>query len=477
MIKNQALSFLLLLFVFFSCKKNSSEKIESLILEKKNTYNKIHVSISNIPKIQFKVITGLNSYKINKNATLTYKLHNVAEVTEIKYDSLNNNIEKEFDVDTLYLGLRYNPGKHQTFILRRGDSAKINYVNQKPILELKTRLFKKHDLDVINAISKYDSIDNNSILSFLNPLGKANREKEKLKLINAYSKILKVLDSLSKNNLLSDAEYHYYKKRYSYKKAIKENKFDIKKLNKTDLHQDAYTLYMRQYVFKNLKKKIISLGNGMSRNFLESFDFVYSNDNFSLENKKYLLKNALRNIKKDFPKSVYNKRLKKYNMLFKEDSISKEKLKNRKSINKYAKDVILRDANDNRLTLAEILKENKGKNIYIDFWASWCAPCRAAFPSYKSLKKEYLNKNIIFIFISGDQNFSKWHKANTKEKLTNSYFAENYPKAKLYTELNLRSFPRYLIFNKKGDLVNERAPGPDSDTIRGFLDEVINESL
>src|SRR5690606_1597577 len=64
------------------------------------------------------------------------------------------------------------------------------------------------------------------------------------------------------------------------------------------------------------------------------------------------------------------------------------------------------------LTLDSLLKEQKGRLLYIDFWASWCAPCREAMPASHQLAKDYHNKDIVFVYVSTDARFDAWAKAS-----------------------------------------------------------------
>lgn len=48
------------------------------------------------------------------------------------------------------------------------------------------------------------------------------------------------------------------------------------------------------------------------------------------------------------------------------------------------------------------LEEFKDKIVVIDFWASWCEPCKQALPHYNKLYKTYKNKNVIFLGINED---------------------------------------------------------------------------
>lgn len=438
---------------------------------------KIHMNIKNIPEIKHKTATGPNSYKIDKSPTITYKLNGDYTRTSLKFNLTKKVLSKTFDQDTIYLKLRYNPGKSQMYILRRGDNATIEYVNGRPNLKVTNRRFKKHDEDVLIAINDFKASDKRILISRIS-IDKATKKKAKNEAIKAYNKILISLDSLSRNHLLSKAEYTYYKKLITYKKELKTGIFKLNLLKKGDLHVEGYELYLRQYVFSNLKKKIISLGNGMARNTLEGFDFVFASNNFSIDNKRHLLLKYLTSIKRLFPSATYKNRYDKY-----QSSVSKTGKKSffkddsefLKSIYKTTENVLLVDSKNNHTTLKRVVDKNKGKIIYIDFWASWCAPCRKAFPSYSALKKEYNKKDIVYIFISGDKDPSRWKKAEAKEKLTNSYLAVNYLKAKFYKDLQLKSFPRYLIFNQNGQLIKDRAPGPDSDIIRGFIDELLTD--
>ena len=50
----------------------------------------------------------------------------------------------------------------------------------------------------------------------------------------------------------------------------------------------------------------------------------------------------------------------------------------------------------------KIILANKGKVIVVDCWATWCVPCRKAFPKTVELSKEYANKDVVVISLSFD---------------------------------------------------------------------------
>ena len=53
-------------------------------------------------------------------------------------------------------------------------------------------------------------------------------------------------------------------------------------------------------------------------------------------------------------------------------------------------------------SLADIIKSHEGKVIYIDFWASWCIPCRSEMPHSVTLYEKLKDKEIVFIYLSID---------------------------------------------------------------------------
>lgn len=64
------------------------------------------------------------------------------------------------------------------------------------------------------------------------------------------------------------------------------------------------------------------------------------------------------------------------------------------------------------------LKENLGKVTIVDFWASWCGPCRKENPNVVALYKELHSKGLNIVGVSLDKDATKWKEAIAKDKLT-----------------------------------------------------------
>ena len=63
------------------------------------------------------------------------------------------------------------------------------------------------------------------------------------------------------------------------------------------------------------------------------------------------------------------------------------------------------------------LKESLGKVTLIDFWASWCAPCRQANPEVVALYNEFHSKGLNIISVSLDEDVKRWKDAIAADKL------------------------------------------------------------
>ncbi|WP_438966168.1 TlpA family protein disulfide reductase [Flavobacterium sp.] len=133
----------------------------------------------------------------------------------------------------------------------------------------------------------------------------------------------------------------------------------------------------------------------------------------------------------------------------------------------------LNDQNGNKVSLSDF----KGKNIYIDFWATWCKPCIAEIPDLKKLEEKFKDKNIVFLSISLDsqKDLEKWKNFIIKKELGGTHLiVENAWQSKIVKEYTVESIPRFIIIDSEGILVEIDAPRPSIGKVSRILNNLEN---
>lgn len=111
----------------------------------------------------------------------------------------------------------------------------------------------------------------------------------------------------------------------------------------------------------------------------------------------------------------------------------------------------------------------KGKVVFINFWASWCPPCRAEMPSinelYNAMKDE---KNIAFVFINLDDQVATAKKYLQENNLQIPlHRAEGFIPTDIYTG----SLPTTVVLNKNGSIVMKHT-GMANYSSKKFIDQL-----
>ena len=115
----------------------------------------------------------------------------------------------------------------------------------------------------------------------------------------------------------------------------------------------------------------------------------------------------------------------------------------------------------------------KGMVIFVNFWATWCPPCRAEMPMIQELYNEYKDK-IEFVFVTSEswETVEKFYKANEYKLPT--YNSVSTP-PKTFTETN--SIPATYLIDKEGNILISKtgAANWSSDKVKKLLDKLLLE--
>ncbi|MEH6453033.1 MAG: TlpA disulfide reductase family protein [Psychromonas sp.] len=96
------------------------------------------------------------------------------------------------------------------------------------------------------------------------------------------------------------------------------------------------------------------------------------------------------------------------------------------------------------------LSEYKNKVVYLDFWASWCVPCRESFPWLNEMQTKYQDQGLVVIAVNLDRDVNKAHQF--VKKFPASFYLFSDPKAELAIKYKVTGMPSSYLFSIDGKL-------------------------
>ena len=124
-------------------------------------------------------------------------------------------------------------------------------------------------------------------------------------------------------------------------------------------------------------------------------------------------------------------------------------------------DIILADASGKMKNLESL----RGNVVLIDFWASWCRPCRMEIPNFKKLYESYHSSGFDIFSVSVDNDMFAWRTALEQEKMPWINVRDD---QKIYSnKYNVSSIPFTILIDKEGKIIAKGLRGPELDKAIG----------
>lgn len=120
------------------------------------------------------------------------------------------------------------------------------------------------------------------------------------------------------------------------------------------------------------------------------------------------------------------------------------------------------------------LSDLKGKVVFLNFWATWCPPCRAEMPSMNDLYKKYsTDPDIVFITVDTDNNYKKAKKFLDRRRFMLPLYTVA---SEIPADLFAGKLPTTLVIDKQGKIVFKHEGMADYSDKRftGFLDGLLH---
>jgi peroxiredoxin len=117
------------------------------------------------------------------------------------------------------------------------------------------------------------------------------------------------------------------------------------------------------------------------------------------------------------------------------------------------------------------LKEQRGKVVVLNFWATWCPPCRKEMPDLETLYKQFKDQGLVILAIS-DEDAGKVRPFVAEQKVTYPILLD--PGRKVNELFQIQGIPKTFVYDRNGKLV---AQSIDMRTRRQFLEMLAQAGL
>ena len=101
------------------------------------------------------------------------------------------------------------------------------------------------------------------------------------------------------------------------------------------------------------------------------------------------------------------------------------------------------------------LDELKGRVVLIDFWATWCEPCREALPHVKEIAKKFEGQPLVILSVSLDEDEQKWTDFVAKNGMTWSQYRDGKFTGPIATLFSVRAIPQTFTIDSDGVLQDQ----------------------
>jgi len=134
-----------------------------------------------------------------------------------------------------------------------------------------------------------------------------------------------------------------------------------------------------------------------------------------------------------------------------------------------APDFVLTDLDGNTISLSDL----EGNVIFLNFWATWCTPCKKEFPYFNDAYETHKDNGVKIVGISIDRSEKIVKKFLQKTELV---FPIAMGKRKFLSDYGVgRAVPVTIIIDKKGKLRHKLIGGLEKEDLEKYIQELVNE--
>jgi thiol-disulfide isomerase/thioredoxin len=117
------------------------------------------------------------------------------------------------------------------------------------------------------------------------------------------------------------------------------------------------------------------------------------------------------------------------------------------------------------------LPDQTGKVVLVDFWATWCAPCRASFPAYSSIQRELADRGLVINAVSVDKGKGPYDEF--LKKFAPAFVTVRDGGQRMVSEVKVPSMPTSYLIDRHGNLRAIHSGFHGDATAKELRDEIV----
>ncbi|QIK60761.1 redoxin family protein [Dysgonomonas sp. HDW5A] len=128
---------------------------------------------------------------------------------------------------------------------------------------------------------------------------------------------------------------------------------------------------------------------------------------------------------------------------------------------------------ENKELMNTIISQYKGKAVFVDFWATWCGPCLSAMKEFREVKRNYKNKDIVFVYTTNTSSPLKLWEEKIKGIGGEQYYLSGEQWDYLLDSFDFSGIPTYQLYDANGILKDQITGYPGNIKMQQIIDEIL----